>query len=96
MEHEPAVARVADTPPARLTVGSIIHGYAGGWFSRDHYDCIRIEAMGADWLVGRTQHGQARATTCIPREQGNFWKAMEEASVDFSYCRDQDFICDFD
>lgn len=36
-----------------LTVGDVIHGFAGGAFGRDHYDCVRIEAVGPDWIVAR-------------------------------------------
>lgn len=39
------------TDPIR--VGDIVHGYIGGWFGRDHYDCSRVEAIGADWAVIR-------------------------------------------
>jgi hypothetical protein len=88
------LGRVA-TPP-RLVVGGIIHGYAGGWFGRDHYDCIRIEAVGVDWLVGRTESGRSSATTCLPFRTDEFWHAMKEASVDFSYCREATGSCDFD
>lgn len=36
-----------------LAPGDIIHGYAGGVFGRDHYHCVRIEAVGPDWIVAR-------------------------------------------
>ena len=36
-----------------LAVGDVIHGFAYGAFGRDHYDCVRIEAVGPDWLVAR-------------------------------------------
>ncbi|MEU7066926.1 hypothetical protein [Streptomyces sp. NPDC046161] len=38
--------------PARpLAVGDVIHGFAYGAFGRDHYDCVRIEAVGPGWDV---------------------------------------------
>ena len=37
-----------------LRVGMVVHGFASGIFGRDSYDCRRIEAMGADWVVTRT------------------------------------------
>jgi len=45
-----------------LAVGDIIHGYAYGAFGRDHYHCVRVEAVGPDWIVARDtgldeQHG---------------------------------------
>lgn len=36
-----------------LTPGDIIHGHVSGAFGRDHYDCVRIEAVGPDWIVAR-------------------------------------------
>ncbi|ARX81566.1 hypothetical protein SMD44_00964 [Streptomyces alboflavus] len=36
-----------------LAVGDVIHGFAHGAFGRDHYDCVRIEAVGPDWIVAR-------------------------------------------
>lgn len=36
-----------------LAPGDIIHGFAHGAFGRDHYDCVRIEAVGPDWIVAR-------------------------------------------
>jgi hypothetical protein len=36
-----------------LAVGDIIHGFAYGAFGRDHYHCVRIEAVGRDWIVAR-------------------------------------------
>ncbi|MEU6058014.1 hypothetical protein [Streptomyces sp. NPDC047097] len=44
----------AATPGARpLAVGDVIHGFAYGAFGRDHYHCVRIEAIGPDWIVAR-------------------------------------------
>ena len=39
--------------PAPLACGDIIHGFAHGVFGRDHYDCVKIEAVGPDWIVAR-------------------------------------------
>ena len=36
-----------------LTPGDVIHGFANGAFGRDHYNCVRIEAVGPDWIVAR-------------------------------------------
>ncbi|MEU1800846.1 hypothetical protein [Streptomyces sp. NPDC019937] len=36
-----------------LAIGDEIHGFAYGAFGRDHYDCVRIEAVGPDWIVAR-------------------------------------------
>lgn len=40
------------TQPIRI--GDIVHGYLDGWFGRDHYNCSRVEAIGADWAIIRT------------------------------------------
>jgi hypothetical protein len=42
--------------PRPLAVGDVIHGFAQGGFGRDHYDCVRIEAAGRDWIVARDAH----------------------------------------
>lgn len=39
--------------PCPLNIGDVIHGFAHGAFGRDHYDCVRIEAVGPDWIVAR-------------------------------------------
>ncbi|WP_329390288.1 hypothetical protein [Streptomyces sp. NBC_01716] len=41
------------TTPPPLAVGDVIHGFAQGAFGRDHYHCVRIEAVGPDWIVAR-------------------------------------------
>lgn len=47
-----------------LAVGDRIHGYCGGYFGRDHYDCGTVEAVGPDWIVARSiKDGHAFATT---------------------------------
>lgn len=42
---------------APLAIGDVLHGFCGGYFGRDHYDCTRIEAIGPDWLVARDEDG---------------------------------------
>ena len=39
--------------PRLLAVGDVIHGFAQGAFGRDHYHCVRVEAVGPDWIVAR-------------------------------------------
>lgn len=54
----------SSTPPRPLAVGDRIHGYCGGYFGRDHYDCGIVEAVGRDWLVARSiQNGHAFSVT---------------------------------
>lgn len=40
-----------------LAVGDVIHWFARGAFGRDHYDCVKIEAAGLDWIVARGAKG---------------------------------------
>ena len=40
-----------------VRVGSVLHGFTGGYFGRDSYDCKRVEALGADWVVVRYENG---------------------------------------
>lgn len=40
-------------PRRPLAPGDVIHGFAHGAFGRDHYNCVRIEAVGPDWIVAR-------------------------------------------
>jgi hypothetical protein len=40
-----------------LKIGDVIHGFAQGGFGRDHYDCVKIEAAGTDWIVARDADG---------------------------------------
>jgi len=40
-----------------LQIGQKLYGYCGGYFSRDHYDDCRIEAIGYDWVVVRNENG---------------------------------------
>jgi hypothetical protein len=47
------VTFVTDSPRP-IQVGDELHGYCGGYFGRDHYDCGIVEAVGRDWLVLRT------------------------------------------
>jgi hypothetical protein len=39
-------------------VGDAIHGFAGGYFGRDSYECRLVEAVGKDWIVTRNTVGQ--------------------------------------
>lgn len=44
-------------PDRPLRVGDMLYGFCGGNFGRDSYDDKRVEAIGADWVVARTEHG---------------------------------------
>lgn len=38
-----------------LRIGEILYGYCGGSFGRDSYAEKRVEAIGADWVVCRSE-----------------------------------------
>lgn len=40
-----------------LAKGDTVHGFCGGIFGRDSYDCKTVEARGRDWAVFRTADG---------------------------------------
>jgi hypothetical protein len=42
-----------------LAVGDVLHGFCGGYFGRDHYECCAVEAVGVDWVVARELDGTA-------------------------------------
>ncbi len=41
-----------------LRVGSLLYGYCNGHFGRDSYSVKRVEAIGADWIVARSEAGE--------------------------------------
>lgn len=43
--------------PDVVRPGLLLYGYCGGHFGRDSYDTKRVEAVGADWVVVRTESG---------------------------------------
>ena len=40
-----------------LAVGDVLHNFSCGVFGRDHYDCVRIEETGPDWIRAVDRHG---------------------------------------
>ncbi len=45
-----------------LRVGDVLHGFCGGAFGRDHYNCSTVEAIGSDWVVARDMDTPSRST----------------------------------
>lgn len=37
--------------------GKVYYGHFGGYFGRDTYGPITVEAVGTDWIVARDTHG---------------------------------------
>ena len=68
--------------PRPLAVGDRIHGYCGGYFGRDHYDCGIVEAVGKDWLIART--------TAWPNEGRAFSATGEGILTELAEYRDND------
>lgn len=48
-----------------LNVGDRIHGFAGGFFGRDSYDCRTVEHVGRDWVITRNTKGNWESTSLI-------------------------------
>jgi hypothetical protein len=44
-------------------IGDVIHGFCGGYFGRDSYQCRMVEAVGPDWIVTRNERGTAEFLT---------------------------------
>jgi hypothetical protein len=63
--------------------GQPIHGYAGGVFGRDSYECRRVEAVGHDWLVTRTPSGQ------VGFASGDDLQHLASVADDRSYCDEE-------
>lgn len=53
---------MTDTPRRPLAIGDVIHGFAYGAFGRDHYHCVRIEAVGPDWIVAHDNNQESSPT----------------------------------
>jgi hypothetical protein len=45
--------------PAPLRIGDVLYGFCGGYFGHDSYSDKRVEAIGADWVVARSEGGGA-------------------------------------
>ncbi len=54
---------MANTP---LRVGTMIYGYCEGLFGRDSYGDRRVEAIGADWVVLRTEDNTVELYDGVP------------------------------
>ena len=65
-----------------LRVGDIVHGYLCGLFGRDHYDCARVEAIGADWAVLRSLDTEQPITGSGRAIVAELEKARDPAVVD--------------
>jgi hypothetical protein len=57
-------------------VGDTLHGHIAGWFGRDFYGCVRIEAMGADWVVARYLNTGIAVATAASHDFQGLYKAM--------------------
>ncbi|MFJ6238970.1 hypothetical protein ACIQH0_33365 [Streptomyces griseus] len=80
------------TPASRpLAVGDNVHGFAHGAFGRDHHRCVRIEAVGPDWIVARApdaitdHHGPAFTSGQSSLELAR--EARDEPCPEGSDCR---------
>lgn len=53
-----------------VQVGDVLHGYCGGYFGRDSYECKRVEAVGPDWVVCRenADYGSPSVMTAVGKD----------------------------
>ena len=49
-----------------VRVGTVLTGYCRGFFGRDSYGNKRVEAVGADWVVARSEDGNPVFAACSP------------------------------
>lgn len=42
-----------------LAVGDVLHNFSCGVFGRDHYECVRIEETGPDWIRAVDRYGSS-------------------------------------
>lgn len=61
-------------------VGDVFHGFCGGAFGRDSYNCRLVEATGHDWIVTRNSRGEVEL--CAGRQLAG----VAESGSDRSYC----------
>lgn len=74
-----------------LAVGDKIHGYCGGYFGRDHYDCGTVEAVSHDWMVARSaKNGSAFSAT----GEGILTELAEYAGEECTFYSEPE-MCDF-
>ncbi len=64
-----------------IRVGSVLHGYCGGAFGRDSYNCKRVEAIGADWIVVRYIKQSESDAACGPNILGTLEEYLQTASL---------------
>lgn len=66
---------------AKVKVGSVLHGFCGGYFGRDSYSHKRVEAVGKGWLVARNDEGNPEFFSGKKRE-------LEAYLVPGSHCEE--------
>jgi hypothetical protein len=54
------------TLPMLLPVGTVLYGYCNGYFGRDSYESKRVETVGADWVVARSEYNGNPVFAYIP------------------------------
>lgn len=65
---------------SKFQIGDQIHGFAGGAFGRDSYDCRIVEAVGTDWAVTRNTNGEPEMVS------GTHLQHAYYARTDRSFC----------
>ena len=76
-------------PKTIFAVGDEIHGFCGGYFGRDDYDCKRVEHIGYDYIVWRYLRGGVTISSAKSHEEiyQRLSKYMEP-DEDTCYCNE--------
>lgn len=65
-----------------LRVGDVLHGYCGGYFGRDGYECKTVEAVGSDWVVARTRYSGVWWANVSPEQLTEYREVKSEFECD--------------
>ena len=72
-----------------IRIGTILHGYCGGEFG-GAYECKRVEAIGADWVVARgLESGKPLAAYQIPERLEEYTNRDTQADFRGGCCEDR-------
>lgn len=75
-----------------LYFGDVVHGFAGGLFGRDHYTCVQVDALGADWALLRGVSSERRnLTVTVAGAEDLAFAAEQVASPNLAHCESGDY-----
>jgi hypothetical protein len=71
-----------------MNIGDRIHGFAGGYFGRDSYDCRVVEHIGFDWVILRKANGSWESATLNDARRAFAEYGKREQDFDGNWCCD--------